>query len=113
MPQWLSARCSSSPSPLVLRNNSPANALPLPCPSILLPYVPLHTLHPQIFGRYLRLVAQKAQVQLGDANSVAQEALGAMSTVRAFAGESEELERYHQQLLVYYNTNLKRCFAYR
>jgi ABC-type multidrug transport system fused ATPase/permease subunit len=59
------------------------------------------------------LVAQKAQEQLGDANSVAQEALGAMTTVRAFAGESEELDRYHKQLLVYYDTNLKRCFAYR
>lgn len=66
----------------------------------------------QIFGRYLRIIAQQAQEQLGDANSVAQEALGSMTTVRAFAAENEELARYREQLHKFYETNIKRCYAF-
>lgn len=48
----------------------------------------------------------------GTANSVAEEALGAMSTVRAFAGEAEEYARYEKNLHLYSDTNNKRAVAY-
>jgi ABC transporter fused permease/ATP-binding protein len=61
---------------------------------VMLLTVPLVALGASWFGRVVRRISREAQDALADANNVAEETIGGVRTVRAFAREKEEAERY-------------------
>ena len=61
---------------------------------VMLLTVPLVALGASWFGRVVRRISREAQDALADANNVAEETIGGVRTVRAFAREKEETERY-------------------
>lgn len=65
---------------------------------IMLSVVPLIVLLAVIFGKFIRKQSRKAQDQLADSNTIVQETLGGISTVKSFANEWFERDRYRQSL---------------
>jgi ATP-binding cassette subfamily B protein len=61
---------------------------------VMLLTVPLVALGASWFGRVVRRISREAQDALAAANNVAEETIGGVRTVRAFAREKEETERY-------------------
>lgn len=65
---------------------------------IMLSVVPLVVLLAVVFGRYIRKQSRKAQDQLADSNTIVQETLSGIATVKAFANEWYERDRYRGSL---------------
>ncbi len=61
---------------------------------VMLAIVPLVALGAALYGRALRKVSMKVQDALADASEIAEESLSAIRTVRIFASEDKEIERY-------------------
>ena len=65
---------------------------------IMLSVVPLVVLLAVVFGRYIRKQSRKAQDQLAESNTIVQETLSGIATVKAFANEWYERDRYRISL---------------
>ena len=65
---------------------------------IMLSVVPLVVLLAVVFGKYIRKQSRKAQDQLAETNTIVQETLAGISTVKSFANEWFERDRYKQSL---------------
>eukprot|EP00123_Amoebidium_parasiticum_P012893 comp21636_c0_seq1/m.30395 comp21636_c0_seq1/g.30395 ORF comp21636_c0_seq1/g.30395 comp21636_c0_seq1/m.30395 type:complete len:772 (-) comp21636_c0_seq1:303-2618(-) len=74
--------------------------------------IPLVIALTKVFGEYYRQISETSQEQLGKANSFAQEALSAMATVRAHAGERSELKQYQHGLHDFYTTSERKALVY-
>lgn len=61
---------------------------------VMLAIVPLVALGAALYGRALRKVSMRVQDALADASEIAEESLSAIRTVRIFASEDKEIERY-------------------
>jgi ATP-binding cassette subfamily B protein len=61
---------------------------------VMLAIVPVVAVGATIYARMLRRLSKRVQEALGDASAVAEEALGGIRTVRAFAREDVEVARY-------------------
>ena len=61
---------------------------------VILVLLPLFVFSSMIWGKKLRNLSRKMQNELGNSTVVAEEAVGAIRTVRVFAGERYETNRY-------------------
>lgn len=68
------------------------SVFPIPRPLLLL----------QLYGAYYRRMSKKVQTELAEANSVAEEALSSMTTVKAHAAEDSTLVAYAAKLHRFY-----------
>ncbi|VDH92845.1 ATP-binding cassette, subfamily B (MDR/TAP), member 9 [Mytilus galloprovincialis] len=66
----------------------------------------------KVYGEYYRDLASKVQDALAAANNVAEEALSAIRTVRSFANEDGEKDRYRTSLHKAYKINVKQANVY-
>ncbi|KAI8805219.1 P-loop containing nucleoside triphosphate hydrolase protein [Cladochytrium replicatum] len=64
-----------------------------------------------VYGRVVRDLARKTQDAIGEATKVAEEKLGNVRTVRAFAQEEAETQRYTERVQAIYNLARKEAFA--
>lgn len=74
--------------------------------------MPIMTLISSLYGSFYRKLAGKAQDALADTSSVAEEAIGAMATVKDFAANPAELKAYEEELDRYYQLNKIEAAAY-
>ncbi|WAR01086.1 ABCB9-like protein [Mya arenaria] len=58
------------------------------------------------------IIAEKVQNSLAEANNVAEEACSTMRTVRSFANEMGEVQRYADKLAETFKLNMKQAFMY-
>jgi len=63
--------------------------------------VPATVVISKVYGQIQQAISKDSQERLAQANAVASESLSAMPTVRAFAAEGAELERFTAKLLLY------------
>jgi len=63
--------------------------------------VPAVVLISKKYGTVMRKISERTQKALADANSVAEEGLSTMATVRSFAGEGLESRRFSEKLAAY------------
>ena len=66
----------------------------------------------KIYGTYYRKMSKKVQSKLAEANSVADEALSTMTTVKAHAAEGSTRMAYASKLKEFYSIQLKQAIAY-
>ena len=66
----------------------------------------------QLYGAYYRRMSKKVQTELAEANSVAEEALSSMTTVKAHAAEDSTLAAYAAKLRRFYVLQ-QRCVGVR
>ncbi len=74
--------------------------------------VPAVVVLSKVYGAYYRTLTKRAQKKLASANAVADEALGAMQTVKSFAAEEAECRDYAARLEKYYDVNKHMAVAY-
>jgi ATP-binding cassette subfamily B (MDR/TAP) protein 9 len=74
--------------------------------------MPIMTLISELYGSFYRRLTKKAQDALADTSSVAEEALGSMSTVKDFSAKNAELKAYEEELDRYYQLNRTEALAY-
>uniref|UniRef100_A0A0N5AN58 ABC-type antigen peptide transporter n=1 Tax=Syphacia muris TaxID=451379 RepID=A0A0N5AN58_9BILA len=60
--------------------------------------VPIIFVASKIFGTYYDMLTERTQAKVADANDVAEEVLSTMRTVRSFACETDEADRYYMKL---------------
>lgn len=65
-----------------------------------------------IFQTVFQAIAVKVQESLAKANQVATETFSCMKTVKSFANEDGETEKYRQRLEDTYNIKIKESVAY-
>jgi len=65
---------------------------------VMIAVVPVTVIAAALYGRALRRLSREVQGRLSEANSVAQEGISGVKTVRAFGREAWEVERYHATL---------------
>ncbi len=65
---------------------------------IMLSVIPIVVVTAVIFGRYIRKLSRKAQDNLADSNTIVQETLSGISSVKAFTNEVFETNRYRKSL---------------
>lgn len=65
---------------------------------VMLSVIPIVVVTAVIFGRYIRKLSRKAQDNLADSNTIVQEALSGISSVKAFTNEIFETSRYRKSL---------------
>lgn len=70
--------------------------------------VPLITLAVKYFGGIIRRFSKEVQDRLADTTAIAEEALGAIQSVKAYAREAYETERYHRKVEELFGTARKR-----
>lgn len=70
--------------------------------------VPLITLAVKYFGGIIRRFSKEVQDRLADTTSIAEEALGAIQSVKAYAREPYEVERYHAKVEELFGTARRR-----
>lgn len=66
----------------------------------------------KVFGAYMRKLSKATQESLADANSVAEECISNMRTVKAFSAEEESMTRYSVELDEYCKLLKKQAGAY-
>lgn len=66
----------------------------------------------KVYGGFYRKLSKKVQSELAEANSVAEEALGTMSTVKAHAAEGSTQAAYAEKLERFYMLQRKEAAAY-
>ncbi len=74
--------------------------------------VPIVIAISKIYGGFYRKMSKKVQSELAAANSVAEEALGTMSTVKAHAAEGSTAAAYAEKLSKFYSLQMKASAAY-
>ncbi|XP_070548799.1 ABC-type oligopeptide transporter ABCB9-like isoform X2 [Ptychodera flava] len=74
--------------------------------------IPLITVASKLYGQYYKKLSNMAQETLAIANNVAEETVSSMKTVRCFANEETENQRYADKLKDTYKVRLKQSFAY-
>ncbi|XP_044063696.1 antigen peptide transporter 1 [Siniperca chuatsi] len=74
--------------------------------------LPIIWVIPELTGHFHQTIAAKVQESLAKANQVATETFSCMKTVRSFANEDGETERYRQRLEDTYALNKKEAAAY-
>ncbi|XP_070823564.1 antigen peptide transporter 1 [Chaetodon trifascialis] len=74
--------------------------------------LPIIWVVPELTGHFHQTIAKKVQESLAKANQVATETFSCMKTVRSFANEDGETERYRQQLDDTYALNKMEAAAY-
>lgn len=74
--------------------------------------LPIIWVIPELTGHFHQTIAVKVQESLAKANQVATETFSCMKTVRSFANEDGETERYRQRLEDTYALNKKEAAAY-
>jgi ATP-binding cassette subfamily B (MDR/TAP) protein 9 len=74
--------------------------------------VPLYVTASKVYGSYIRKLAKQTQDKLADSNSVAEEAISSLVTVRCFAAEDRATRNYESHLSEYYKLNQKEAIAY-
>lgn len=70
--------------------------------------VPVITLAVRYFGQLIRKLSRKVQDRLADTTAIAEEALGAIESVKSFARESYEISRYHSGVDTLFDTARKK-----
>ncbi|MFN5422742.1 MAG: ABC transporter ATP-binding protein [bacterium] len=65
---------------------------------VMLSVIPIVVVTAVIFGRYIRKLSRKAQDNLADSNTIVQETLSGISSVKAFTNELFESNRYRKSL---------------
>lgn len=66
----------------------------------------------KVYGRYYRKLSKKVQSELAEANSVAEEALGSMATVKSHAAEGSTNAAYARKLEAFYSLQKREAAAY-
>lgn len=66
----------------------------------------------KVYGHYYKKLQEEVQNSLADANNVAEEACSTMRTVRSFANEAGEVQRYSDKLAYTYKLNKKQAVMY-
>ncbi|PRW60050.1 ATP-binding cassette sub-family B member 9 [Chlorella sorokiniana] len=66
----------------------------------------------KVYGAYYRRLSKKVQTELAEANSVAEEALSSMTTVKAHAAEDSTMAAYAARLLRFYHLQRREAIAY-
>ncbi|GAB4821914.1 hypothetical protein N2152v2_008960 [Parachlorella kessleri] len=66
----------------------------------------------KVYGAYYRKMSKKVQTELAEANSVAEEALSTMTTVKAHASEDSTLAAYATKLGRFYALQKREAIAY-
>uniref|UniRef100_A0A7N6AD47 Antigen peptide transporter 1 n=1 Tax=Anabas testudineus TaxID=64144 RepID=A0A7N6AD47_ANATE len=74
--------------------------------------LPIIWVIPELTGHFHQTIAAKVQESLAKANQVATETFSSIKTVRSFANEDGETERYRQRLEDTYALNKKEAAAY-
>jgi ATP-binding cassette subfamily B (MDR/TAP) protein 9 len=74
--------------------------------------VPIILVASKIFGVYYDFLAEKTQEAVAHSNDVAEEVLSTMRTVRSFACEEIEGDRFYDKLTYTLNITKKKAFAY-
>ncbi|XP_012673518.2 antigen peptide transporter 1 isoform X2 [Clupea harengus] len=74
--------------------------------------LPIIWVIPQISGKFYQQLSKDVQESLAKANDVAIETFSSMKTVRSFANEDGEAERYNKRLQETYSLNKKEAAAY-
>lgn len=74
--------------------------------------VPLIVILSKKYGRFMQHLSERTQQQLAEANAVAEEALSSIATVRSFAAEGSEAERFASRLQDYKKLERKRANYY-
>ena len=70
---------------------------------LALAVIPITSLINRVYAKFMHYNQKAVQAALAEANSVAQEAIGAVRTVCSFAMEAGEYTRYQSRIEVYYN----------
>ncbi|XP_052801103.1 ABC-type oligopeptide transporter ABCB9-like [Mya arenaria] len=65
-----------------------------------------------VYGKYYKVLAEKVQNSLAEANNVVEEDCSTMRTVRSFANEMGEVQRYADKLAETSKLNMKQGFTY-
>eukprot|EP00850_Spirogloea_muscicola_P002434 SM000009S23563 [mRNA] locus=s9:776272:781348:- [translate_table: standard] len=73
--------------------------------------IPVVSLGARSYGRYLRELSQQTQAASAAANAVAEESIGSIRTVRAFAQEDAEAARYAEKVEVTLRLGLRQARA--
>ncbi|XP_076136938.1 antigen peptide transporter 1 [Alosa pseudoharengus] len=74
--------------------------------------LPIIWVIPEISGKFYQKLSKDVQASLAKANDVAMETFSSMKTVRSFANEDGETERYQKRLEETYSLNKKEAAAY-
>uniref|UniRef100_A0A1I7S7I3 ABC-type antigen peptide transporter n=1 Tax=Bursaphelenchus xylophilus TaxID=6326 RepID=A0A1I7S7I3_BURXY len=74
--------------------------------------VPVILVASKIFGVYYDFLSEKTQEAVAHSNDVAEEVLSTMRTVRSFACEDIEADRFYQKLTTTLSVTRKKAFAY-
>ncbi|KFM26191.1 ATP-binding cassette sub-family B member 9 [Auxenochlorella protothecoides] len=74
--------------------------------------VPLVLAICKVYGSYYRKLSKRVQSELAEANSVAEEALSSMTTVKAHAAEDSTRAAYAAKLARFYSLQLREAAAY-
>ncbi|KAM6909918.1 antigen peptide transporter 1 [Xenentodon cancila] len=74
--------------------------------------LPIIWVIPEVTGHFHQTIAVKVQDSLAKANQVATETFSCMKTVRSFANEDGETEKYRKRLEYTYSLNKKEAAAY-
>uniref|UniRef100_A0AAY5KZ55 Transporter 1, ATP-binding cassette, sub-family B (MDR/TAP) n=1 Tax=Esox lucius TaxID=8010 RepID=A0AAY5KZ55_ESOLU len=74
--------------------------------------LPIIWVIPKISGKWYQELGAKVQKSLAEANDVATETFSSMKTVRSFANEEGETERYKERLEKTYSLNKEEAVAY-
>ncbi|CAI5437555.1 unnamed protein product [Caenorhabditis angaria] len=74
--------------------------------------VPIIFVASKIFGTYYDLLSERTQDAVAESNDVAEEVLSTMRTVRSFACEKVEADRFYDKLTVTLNVTRTKAIAY-
>ncbi|XP_066289459.1 ABC-type oligopeptide transporter ABCB9-like [Branchiostoma lanceolatum] len=66
----------------------------------------------KVYGKYFKKLSKTVQDSLARANEVAEETIASLRTVRSFAHESGECDRYREMLKTTYKLNVKEALAF-
>ncbi|MCB9680209.1 MAG: ATP-binding cassette domain-containing protein [Alphaproteobacteria bacterium] len=80
--------------------------------AVTLAVVPIVAVGASVYGRMIRKLSSAVQDALARASEVAEETLSGVRTVRAFAREGAEIDRYGEAVDHSYELAAKRAFAY-
>lgn len=79
---------------------------------IMLACVPAVSIGAVLYGRYVKKLTKTYQKALADSGEVATETLGNVRTVRSFANEESETERYSRAIITSRQVGIQRSWAY-
>jgi ABC-type multidrug transport system fused ATPase/permease subunit len=77
---------------------------------LALAIIPLTSMINRVYAKFMHQNQEKVQTALAEANSVAQEAIGAIRTVCSFAMENGEYARYESRIDTYYTLIVRQYF---